>query len=308
MQAEHMRIDVGGGRHTAVDLYRLAEVPERPVVAFAFPGGGYSRGYYDIRHDGDAYSQAAFHVARGWVVVTCDHLGVGDSDQPDPSTLTIEVLADANDATVRGVLAALDVIPGLVIGMGQSMGGCLSVVTQARQRTFDALAVLGYSAIHTQMPSPAGRIELSAVERGHIDVADTDRTTAEIGGIDAFRWAFHADDTDPALVEADMVGGYPMRTTAPAWGSVSLPPAAVAMMTAGVIAAEAALVDVPVFVGCGARDVVPDPRAEPAAYAASDDITVLVVPGMAHMHNFAPTRAQLWHRLHGWGESLREAK
>ncbi|MFL6806522.1 MAG: hypothetical protein ACJ8FM_21290 [Xanthobacteraceae bacterium] len=110
------------------------------------------------------------------------------------------------------------------------------------------------------------------------------------------------------LVEADMAGGYPMRTTAPPWGSVTLPPAAVSMMTAGVIAAEAALIDIPVFVACGARDVVPDPRAEPAAYAASDDITVLVVAEMAHMHNFAPTRVQLWQRLHGWGESLRGVK
>jgi pimeloyl-ACP methyl ester carboxylesterase len=302
-----MRIDVGGGNRTAVDVYRPAELPARPVVAFAFPGGGYGRRYYDIRHDGDSYSQAAFHLARDWIVVTCDHLGVGESDQPDPSTLTIEALADANDATVGGVLDQLGVTPGLVLGMGQSMGGCLSVVTQARRRPFDALAVLGYSAIHTVLPSPAGGIRVSAIERGSTRAEDRERTTAEIGSIDAFRWAFHADDTDPALVAADLAGGYPMRTTAPHWGSVSLPPAAASMMTAGVIADEAAAVDVPVFVATGARDVVPDPRAEPGAYPASDDITVVVVPGMAHMHNFAPTRARLWQRLHGWGESLRNA-
>src|SRR5207302_8939163 len=98
-------------------------------------------------------------------------------------------LADANDAAVRGVRAALEVAPGLVVGMGQSMGGCLSVVTQARRRTFDALAVLGYSAIHTQMPTPDGRAQVSAVERGHIDASDTDRTTAEIGGLDVSRRA-----------------------------------------------------------------------------------------------------------------------
>lgn len=307
MEPEHMRIAVGDAC-TAVDVYRPAEVPEQPVVAFAFPGGGYGRRYYDIRHDGDAYSQVADHVARGWVVVTCDHLGVGDSDQPDPWTLTFEVLADANDMTVHGVLTKLELEPGLVLGIGQSMGGCLSIVTQARRRTFDALAILGYSAIHTILPSPSGQLSTSAIERGSTEEDVLERSAAELGSLDAFRWAFHADDTDAALVEADFAGGYPLRSTSPSWGSVSVPPSAASMLTAGVIAGEAAAVDVPLFIGCGARDVVPDPHAEPGAYAACGDICILVVPGMAHMHNFAPTRAQLWHRLHGWGESVREAK
>src|SRR5438132_770438 len=102
MQLQHMRIDVGGGLHTAVDVYRPDELPERPVVAFGFPGGGYSRGYYDIRHDGDAYSQAAFHVGRGWIVVACDHLGVGDSDQPDPARPTWSVATRCAPPLRRG--------------------------------------------------------------------------------------------------------------------------------------------------------------------------------------------------------------
>ena len=300
-----LRVDVGLGLQTAVRVYRPAASVARPIVAFCFPGGGYSRGYYDIRHDGNTYSQAGYHTSRGWIVAACDHLGVGDSDQPDPTTLTLEALADANEATVRGVLATLDVEPALVLGMGQSMGGCLTIVAQARHRTFDAIAVLGYSAIHTVLPSPEGAIHVSSVARGSTNVEDVDRTTAEIGAIDTFRWAFHSDDADPDLVAADVVGGYPARSDpAPPWGSVGIPPSAVSMLTAGVVADEATAVDVPVFVGCWARDVVPDPHAEPSAYSSSNDITVLVVPDMAHMHNFARTRAVLWHRLHAWAEAL----
>src|SRR2546427_469009 len=48
---------------------------------------------------------------------------------------------------------ALPPLPGLVrIGIGQSMGGCLTVVMQGRHATFDAIAPLGYSAIHTVLP------------------------------------------------------------------------------------------------------------------------------------------------------------
>ena len=66
------------------------------------------------------------------------------------------------------------------------------------------------------------------------------------------------------------------------------------MMTPGSVAAEAAAIDVPVLIGCGERDVVPDPWAEPTAYRASSRVSVVVVPRMAHMHNFARTREQLW--------------
>ena len=58
------------------------------------------------------------------------------------------------------------------------------------------------------------------------------------------------------------------------------------------------------LVAVGERDVVPDPRAEPQAYAQSPDITVFMCPRMSHMHNFASTREQFWARLHSWGESV----
>ena len=43
-----------------------------------------------------------------------------------------------------------------MIGLGQSMGGSLLVAQQARHRTFDGIGVLGYSAVHTQMPARPG--------------------------------------------------------------------------------------------------------------------------------------------------------
>jgi alpha-beta hydrolase superfamily lysophospholipase len=69
------------------------------------------------------------------------------------------------------------------------------------------------------------------------------------------------------------------------------------MMTPGAVAAEAAAIEVPVLVGCGERDTVPDPWMEPSAYRGSRDVAVFVVERMAHMHNFARTREHLWERL-----------
>jgi pimeloyl-ACP methyl ester carboxylesterase len=76
----------------------------------------------------------------------------------------------------------------------------------------------------------------------------------------------------------------------------------------GTVAAEAAAIRCPVLIANGERDVCPDPRAEPAAYASSPDITTYVLPNAAHMHNFASTRALLWARLDEWARTVAATK
>jgi pimeloyl-ACP methyl ester carboxylesterase len=315
-----VRIDVSEavgitGAEVAATVIAPSIVAENPVVAVGFPGGGYSRGYWDIQWPG-GYSQAEFHSRRGWTFVAVDHLGVGDSSLPDPTMLTFEVLAAANSAATQRIVSLLrsgslsvdSVAPvqnPYVIGVGQSMGGCVSIVAQAAHRTFDALAVLGYSASHTVLASPEGGVRVTAVARGRTDDDALRSEAAEVGDVDVFAWSFHYDDVDPGIYRADLRGGYPFRTeSVPAWGSATMPPAAAAMLAPGVVAEEAAVIDVPVFIGVGERDVCPDPWTEPASYHGAQQVSLCVVERMAHMHNFASTREVLWDRLHRWGESL----
>ncbi|HLZ97861.1 MAG TPA: hypothetical protein VKP66_07905, partial [Steroidobacteraceae bacterium] len=196
------------------------------------------------------------------------------------------------------------------IGIGQSMGGKVTVLAQGRRGTFDAIGVLGASAIHTQLPQRDAAARESA-ERGHRQVrgsaVDSESVAKASRSIADFVFPFHWEDVPPDIVNADIVGGYPLRRPpVPPFGSASIPPCAVTMMSPGAIAAEAAAVRVPVFVGVGERDVCPDPRAEPRAYADSPDITLCIVPRMAHMHNFAGTREMLWARLERWIGSVPE--
>jgi hypothetical protein len=72
-------------------------------------------------------------------------------------------------------------------------------------------------------------------------------------------------------------------------------------MLPGVCAQEAARITAPVFLAFGGTaDIAPDPRAEPTGYPRSQDITVTCYEDMAHMHNFARTRAIMWRRFHDW--------
>lgn len=285
-----IRVPLESGLETAVTIV----APDDPNgrVLFGFPGGGYNRHYYDLSLPG-GYSQAQWHAARGWTVVCCDHLGVGESSQPDPESLTFEVLADANQETVEWVVDHLD-LAGPVVGMGQSMGGCLLVVQQARHQVFDAIAILGFSAVHTVLPLPEGGLDIPP----GLSMEESILLTTK-----ALSYAFHYSDVPQEIVQED-IAGFPLRTGAPAWASASVPPAAASMLDPGVIAKEAAVVDVPVLVVAGEIDVNMDLPAEAAAYASAAKVETMLLPRAAHMHNFASTRQLLWERLDEWTASL----
>jgi alpha-beta hydrolase superfamily lysophospholipase len=314
MKRIDLRIDVGEavglerGLETAVSLFVPERIASPPIVVFAFPGGGYGRGYFHL--DLPGYSQAEHHAGCGFVFVACDHLGVGDSGAPEPENLTLELLAAANHATVEAVmqrLASGSLAPGLApvrgatkIGIGQSMGGCLLTFAQGNHASFDAVALLGWSGLRTVLPEPRGagaRLAETAAGEGRFTAVGP-----EIGRA-LFRYGFHWEDVPEEIVEQDMAG-YPSRSEVPAWGSATIPPCAATLLTPGIVALEAAAIRVPVFIGSGERDVLPEPHAEPSAYAGSSDVTLVIVPKMAHMHNFAGTRATLWNRLADWMRSV----
>ncbi|HEX3898012.1 MAG TPA: alpha/beta hydrolase [Mycobacteriales bacterium] len=309
-------VEVAAGEHVAATVFAPSDVGNGAprIVVFAFPGGGLGRGYFDVSWAGDeSYSQARHHVRRGWIVVACDHLGVGDSSLPDPASLTYERLASANDVAVRQILDGLrdgSLVDGVgqvpvraTIGLGHSMGGCVSIVQQGNHATFDALAVLGFSAIQTTIPVPTGKLETVHKERDDAS-GSLEQDIDAAGGVGMFRWAFYADDVLAALVDADMGSGYPRTGSPPAWGSPTTPPVAFSMLSPGVVEAEAAVISSPVFIASGDRDVIPELRAEASAYSNSSDITLVETAGMAHMHNMAGSRQLLWNRLHQWAESI----
>lgn len=335
--ALHLGLDVGEAVGLGEPLQTRATVvlPEPgalstpPVVCFGFPGGGYSRGYFTFDMPGTSGGgEAGWHAARGWVFVACDPLGVGESDTPaNPESVTLEHLAAANHAMVTGVLDRLargslaDGLPpvadAVVLGIGQSMGGCLAIVQQGQHRTFDAVGVLGFSAIQTRLwmppgvPEPAPRFVprgSSARAAGRALEEAVPLLGADPEGLPAFAAGFHHDDVPREVVLADLVDFPARRGVVPEWGTARAPACAVSILSPGVVAPEAAVIDVPVLVGVGERDVVPDPHQEPRAYPRSPDVTVHVCPRMAHMHNFASTREAFWQRIHHWGSGVAAAR
>lgn len=292
-----------------------AMIGDQPLVWFAWPGGGYNRRYYDLQLPGrSGYSQAEYHTGQGSIFVACDHIGVGGSDIPQGAFNHADI-ARINAAVVRKVLAGLadgTLIAGLPalarpfpIGMGQSYGGLLLTHLQAEHGLLRGVAMLGWSGICTQVKDVSGSQNVAPP-------ADLEGTEALRDGLNhPYRRSFHFDDVPEDIVAEDLLG-YPARigVPVPAWGTPFMPGGPNFAPERGplgpnVVTAEAAAIEVPVFIANGEIDVCPDPLMEPSAYPKSPDITTMILPSASHMHNFASTREILWKRLENWASGIR---
>src|SRR5579871_5665062 len=231
---------------TAPDGASIGTWDGPPVVCFAKPGAGYSRGYYttDLPGPGPGNgAQADWHAERGWIFVSVDHLGVGDSSLHGPDALgfgTVVAASEAAEADVLQKLAAGTLMEGLDpverpvrIGIGQSMGGCLTVVQQGRFHSYDGVGVLGYGVLGTLPPTAPGTPDLvlpwmprtAAAAETVVTNAPVLAAIGEGMGVttEAMAWGFHYDDIDPSVVTRD-VEDFPARKgEVPPWGSGTLP-------------------------------------------------------------------------------------
>jgi len=327
-------VGLGEPAHIAATIHlppsdRLAE---RPIICFAKPGGGYSRGYYTYDLPGPAKgAQAEYHAERGWIFVSVDHLGVGESSMHgDGKRLKPATLAAAANDAERQILDRLGdgtlqsgypkLVNPLKHGIGQSMGGMMTIIQQGRYHCYDGVAVLGYSAIHTHPQHEPGKTPFTPMwftRDTQLDepVMITNQQAvaeAELLANDAgkrFIWCFHYDDVDRDIAERDLLnfemsylpeeerGGF---TPSP-WASLSFPSATAALsLSPGVVAPEAAAIRCPVLVAMGERDVIPEPKREPSAFFSANSIDLYICPRMGHMHNFASTRVLFWDRIASW--------
>jgi pimeloyl-ACP methyl ester carboxylesterase len=287
-------------RTLAVDIPEPESGGARPTVWVCVPGGGMSRGYFDLQPPPELgnYSMARHLVERGFVVVTVDPPAVGESDVPDDGyTLTPELVADVNAHAIEQVLARW---PGAVrVGVGHSAGALLTVVQQARRRTYGALGLLGFGS------GGHDRFALSTEELGIGD--DPDELRAAI--VELTRQRFGRPLPRGSTATSDfLLGGMPVpEPVLESLGAVKSALLAVVGLTSmipGSVAREMAAIDVPVFLGLGEHDIAGDPHGIPAYFGGCHDFTLFVLAATGHNHNVAPAREVLWDRLARWAAEL----
>ena len=277
-------------------------------VLVCWPGGSYGRDYWNINLPGhDAYSFAEHMTAHGFVVIAIDPLGVGDSGRPADGTLcTYEALAAAAHGAVqviRSRLADGSLAPELrpvaevaMIGIGHSMGGGLVVIQQAAWDSYDAIAVLGYThGVKTRSVDHGDDASLRSTAIALAKGFWGDQWDARYGVVDKRphqAW-LNGPDVPADIVAAD-------NDNSVVWAAQPY----VDALHVGYTARYAAKVVSPALIVFGEFDIAEQPREETAFYERADDITLVVVPGTYHCHNFQAARADLWDRIGGWASSL----
>lgn len=272
----------------------------RPVTMVLLNGGSYDKRYFHVEIKGYPGYSAAQHLARlGNIVLVPDHLGVGESTRvPKQSRATRQIVAHANHAAVEQFYAnltagalhpALHAIPDFVkIGAGHSMGGMQTIVQQVQHRTYGAIMILGYTVqgVHFTMGGKKLRAaDFLPPEGTSLDYTSNDRTPLHEG--------FHWDDVPAEVIAADDA----IATETPAQIGLD-------SIRSHIVVADAAEIDVPIYLCLGERDVSPDPHAECGHFRKSPDFTLHILPRSGHCQNFAGTRHRMWNRMHSWARSI----
>jgi pimeloyl-ACP methyl ester carboxylesterase len=312
-----LSFDVSAGVGSNEELRQKAWLflPENPsnahAVLLCLAGGTYDKHYWHVEVEGHpAYSFGEHMAALGFIVVAVDHLGIGESTDPISSgPLGLKLLATGNAEVARQLRERLqrgdlhDDLPqstAAVIGVGHSMGACLTTMVQATAHPYDAVVLLGYG------------VQITNVYEDNADAADLEQRiqqtlelSCQLTGAkptDSHTIAprsyladlFYAGEVPPDVIEADTAvqSRVPLR-------------AAAEVTTPGMVEQYAPQVDVPVFLAFGnALDVSPNPYAEPGNYTGSSDVTLYLVPKSGHCHNFASHRGQLWDRIARWVSTI----
>jgi pimeloyl-ACP methyl ester carboxylesterase len=290
-EVRDFRVDVGDGLELAGTYFPPKSGETDRAVLICLPGGTYTRGYFDL--DVPGYSYARDAADRGFPVVSFDQLGTGASSRPERE---IELADQA-----RAVDVALQRLPGLIgrggpfLAVGHSMGGYVAMAQQAAHRSYAGLAILGTTnAAVGPLGLPDEMVTAAKTRQGRASLIEQIAGAMPELYIEGDRSAlqpwFHLADVPGEIVERDLAG---TLTVVPRR-------AAAASSVPYVTAEEAAQVEVPVFLAYGEVDVSIDPRAEPAAFSQSRDITLYLLPGSGHCHNMAGSRHLLWDRLTRW--------
>jgi alpha-beta hydrolase superfamily lysophospholipase len=308
-----LTFDVTAGVGTGEQLTQAAWVflPKRPVDAHAallcLAGGLYDKHYWHMDIDGHpGYSFGEHLAAAGYIVIALDHLGVGESTDPVSSgMLGLELLSSGDAAVAARVRDGLrsgglfDGVPPLdlpLVGVGHSMGACLTTMVQANTGVYDAVVLLGYGVQITNIYEETadatdleGRLQQTIAAACQLSGARPEDSHM-IAPREYLADLFYAGEVPPEVMDADTAvqSRVPVR-------------AACEVTTPGFVERYARQVNVPVLLAFGAAiDVSSNPYIEPANYTSSPDVTLHLVPKSGHCHNFASHRAQLWDRVAAW--------
>jgi pimeloyl-ACP methyl ester carboxylesterase len=266
-----VRLPVGDDVDIAATVYSSDVDPH--ALVWCVPGGGVNRRYWDVPVAGAEGDYSFPHRAApaGYLVVTADHLGSGESTRPP--------LADQDDVS-SAMSLALHVARRMLgaehlpsVGVGHSMGSGFTLYQQDRFHDHRALVITGWSNVALTLPAEDGDFYPLGTAGVKPDMRRHNHGTGVTAAVKDANRRIRTDTPQPAL----------------GW-----------VIDAGRLADAARRVDVPVLLVHGREDVTPDPAEDAALYERAPSVETLVATRSHHWHSGAPDRHVLWDGIVDW--------
>ncbi len=306
-------VDLDGAFEIAGDLVSPTEdVGLAPAaVLVCLPGGYLSRRYFDLDVAGDrSYSFAEAMAQRGFLTLSFDHLGIGESSSPVPIesgyALGVEAIARANQRALElslDKLRAGTLVPGLApiapmqtFGVGHSMGSALTVEQQAAAKPHAGLVLFSFTTRGTSaFLNEEQRAYAHQPERARREVGELARRTM------GSPYPPSATDSEPGRRAAFGIGTAP-RETEEALHQAStrlLALGGLLSMIPGGYAPAADKIDVPTFIVVGDHDLhnTDGLREE---LPLCPDFSAMTLEDCWHCHFVSNQREVLWKRVGDW--------
>ena len=210
----------------------------------------------------------------------------------------MHVVTEVRERLAEGGFDGVPLMPGAAtVGIGHSAGALLVACQQGRHRTYDAVALLGFS--NRGLPSVLTPEEAAFGDR-------PEALAAELADLVRARFG------DPLPLLANPSTGIDTGSALPARlqaavdraGDRLLGLVGMAALVPGSIQPELVRIDVPTLVALGDHDIAGTIGALPGQLPACHDLTLLTLAGTGHNHNWSDARLALWDRLVRWTGSL----
>lgn len=277
-----------------------SETASSGCTFFCLPGGGTSRDFFDLgQFDGVDYSFASHMTTLGHTIISMDHPGTGTNPLPeDHPFLTPRQSSDYIARACSDIINQDASKSSNVVGLGHSMGGMITVLTQARHHPFAGVALLGSSA-------------------GGLDWGLDDHEKTYIGKPDAVEQKLRE------LVMRKFGSPFPQISGGPSGKSItfggaterlterlreiSIPLyAAGGMMSMirGSFLPEVEAIDVPLFFAFGDHDIGVPAEEAPRPFTGTSDVELHVLENCGHNSFAFPVIEKLCAELDRWARKI----
>ncbi len=245
------------------------------------------------------YSFASRMTALGHTVITMDNPGTGANPLPkDHPFLTPRQSSDYVGKACTEFMRQVDSSASKTIGLGHSMGGMMTVLTQARHRPFAGIALLG---------SSAGGLDwgLDDHEKFYIDKPGAAEKDLEELVIRKFGTEFVKVTGGPSGKSITFGGATEKLTERLRELSIPLYAAGGMMsMIRGSFLGEVEMIDVPIFFAFGDHDIGVPPQEAPRPFTGVSDIELHVLENCGHNSLAFPVITKMCAEMDRWARKI----